>query len=271
MPPPGPRETLISAMDKKLSEDLEAVRGVAALIVLIAHTAQWFVLPLIGIDHPFRTVISTSAHLAVLVFFVLSGYVVTHSLVKNYERNQGIDAGGFIVARLARIVPPGVFAVILSAGVAAVILGFGLHGSISFRTASDLYVAREAITIDPTNILACVFFSNGLIPGTGEVITNGPLWSLSIEFWLYFVALLGSIVITERPRGGRGQNSLFSCAVVGLLMFGLLMVFQIVDFWQYALYWAMGSMLLLASEFEALSKLRNFIFFGFLAILIVAK
>ena len=259
-------------IDKSLSKNLETVRGLAAFIVLLAHTSQWFVTPLVGIDHPGIFAIRHAAHFSVLIFFALSGFVITNSLVLNKERNGYIDSFSYIKSRIVRIVPPGVAACLFALAVAVIILALDLHGSETFRTDYDLYVAREQITLRWQNVVASFLLSNGVVPGTGPIITNGPLWSLSIEFWIYFVALLVAIALSGISSSDsilRNSGLVSAIAILMLLGFTIGRPF---DLMQYVFYWLLGSLLFARTKFPALVRYLFLSVFlcGILALIIFA-
>src|ERR1700722_4319361 len=94
---------MLAAM--KRLHSLDGVRGLLALYVLLGHVAPFAVLP----DWVQDTVSHGGA--AVDVFFVLSGLVITQSLV-----HAGGHATPFLVARFARIFP--VFLLVFAIAVA---------------------------------------------------------------------------------------------------------------------------------------------------------
>lgn len=222
-------------MDQKLSRDLEGARGFAAFLVFLAHINQWLIQPLTGLETTHRYVLSTCSHLSVLVFFTLSGYVIGQSLLANIRRNGLLNDGEFIRNRIIRIVPPFLFAFLLSVLVSVVIQAFGLYGSRGFQLPGDLYSPRGTIALDWKSTLATLFLSNGVIPNSQTIPTNGPLWSLAIEVWLYGIALLG--VIFHQRRFGDTAGRLAFLALIG---FGVLMLNNLGVFLQCALYWGIG-------------------------------
>src|SRR5215467_2969310 len=76
-------------MRQKLSS-LEALRGLAALVVLGSHSLSGNLRP-------------QSGYLAVDLFFVLSGFVIAHAYRDRIER--GLTIGAFIKLRLIRLYP----------------------------------------------------------------------------------------------------------------------------------------------------------------------
>ena len=141
---------------------LESVRGIAAVVVVVYH-----VIALYG-D------ISGSGMVAVVVFFVLSGFVLARSL----ERD--CDAARFARRRFFRLVPPAAAVVALLAC---------LHWRFGF------YVGYEG-SFDPFNVLL-----NALLVRSD---LNGVMWSLTVEafaapfvfgaFWLLRSRGVGPLV-----------------------------------------------------------------------------
>jgi len=71
--------------------DLDGLRGVAILFVIVAH--------LVGVDR------GPLAMTGVTVFFVLSGFLITRLLVAERERTGRVSFGRFYLRRVARLAP----------------------------------------------------------------------------------------------------------------------------------------------------------------------
>lgn len=81
-------------MDKRLSKGLDAIRGAASLYILVGHSFEWFVLPVWGPNA--LEPIGELAYLAVIVFFVLSGYVISNSLIVNWRSGGSVDGHKYL-------------------------------------------------------------------------------------------------------------------------------------------------------------------------------
>jgi peptidoglycan/LPS O-acetylase OafA/YrhL len=244
-------------MDSNLSLKLDALGGYSALAVLFAHVKQWFVPPVTGIETTNRYVWNAISYYAVLAFFVISGYVITHSLLENRRKNGQINKASFLRSRALRILPPFIAALSFSILVATGIQHYSLHGATGFRTPADFYVARHNVTLNPRDVWATAFLSNGVIPGTGTIVTNGALWPLSYEVWLYGFALL--VAIACEPKQRSRWISIAALAVVALLLRKNQMFFE------YAIYWAYGAAL--ALYLHAKARWRFFpLFVGLVAL-----
>ena len=173
------------------SEFLGFLRGLASTIVLLAHGVQIFLYRRIGYEHGLGLYTGNAATLAVMFFFVLSGFFITLSLIRNFSRHGRLHLGEFVCARLLRLYPPLLFSLVLCLVIYAVVHGFGLHGSVTYRFPEDFApaaVAREKIELRATDLCAAATFSARVF--WAEVPRmNGPLWSLMYEFWYYTLAL----------------------------------------------------------------------------------
>lgn len=145
---------------------LEAARGGAALYVMMHHAVprslEVFGLPIASL---FRL-----GQEAVVVFFLLSGFVIAHSVLR-----KEFSGPAYLRARFLRIFVPFIPALAIAYLVQSLING----GPV----APDL----------PTligNLLMLQDFS--LFPGNvvDTYMGNNPLWSLSYEWWFYMVFLL---------------------------------------------------------------------------------
>jgi peptidoglycan/LPS O-acetylase OafA/YrhL len=69
----------------------ELLRGIAAIIVLIVHAIQLYWFRLIGSSNEIALISGLFGRHAVLLFFLLSGYLITLSILTNIIRNQRFD------------------------------------------------------------------------------------------------------------------------------------------------------------------------------------
>lgn len=232
------RETAPSAMDESFSLWLDAFRWVAALCVVITHTGNRLLTNINDIDLPQRTVVHYGftfltgfAHQAVMVFFVLSGFLVGGSLMREWQRTGTVDLPLYLMKRLVRlwVVLLPALVLVIAANAAALWL-FDAQSYGIFQT-QDL-LGRMA-----PGAFAC----NALFLQTvacWEYGRNAALWSLSNEFW-YYVAFPMLVMGVLPGRSGRRNRALL------LLMAGLLAVltaFQFTGAWigPYFIIWLAG-------------------------------
>ncbi|MEN8419325.1 acyltransferase [Acinetobacter baumannii] len=179
-----------NSIAKTASPQLDSLRGFSALIVLFAHANQVLIAPYTTLFSGVAGLLSQSA---VMVFFVLSGFLIGKSLTKNYNNNNGLDLIGYLRDRFNRIYPPFIFSIFL------VVILYTLSPLI-FPSGTNLFfeaynLARPSFDITIAETLRSLFFLNGFIGDT--ISSNGPLWSLSFEVWYYILA--GLVFKSSKP------------------------------------------------------------------------
>ncbi|MEO6876120.1 MAG: acyltransferase [Opitutaceae bacterium] len=83
--------------------NLDGIRGIAILMVLLGHTAQNYQ-PLNEVARRWLMVFANSSG-GVRLFFVLSGYLITGLLLREYPRTSTLALGNFYWRRIVRIFP----------------------------------------------------------------------------------------------------------------------------------------------------------------------
>lgn len=148
---------------------LDALRGVAALIVLWYHCFEGFAADVV-------TQHCNHGYLAVDFFFILSGFVIGYAY-DDRLRSGVLSTGGFFKRRLIRLHPMVVFGVIF--------------GAVCFIIGGRQNWAGETIPVK--FVLLALLFNLFMIPlspgqkadvrGNGEMFPlNGPHWSLFFEY-----------------------------------------------------------------------------------------
>ena len=175
-------------------DELQSLRGIAALVVMIGHCLAYGQRPY-WID---RLLEVFNGHGCVVIFFVLSGFVLARSLRRSaFDRG---DIGSFYVRRLFRIYPALWAASLLS--LAYVML---LHWQVPVEDSSAWFqerFKREYFT--PLGIAASFAGALGfLIP---------PVWSILVE--LAYSAAMPFVVLVAR----RGTIALFTLTIVALIV-----------------------------------------------------
>ena len=175
------------------------MRGIAAFLVLIEHWRNAFFLDFPQIQQHRAIwgplyVISGAGHQAVIIFFVLSGYLISGTVLRAIRRSQW-SWPRYLIHRLVRL-----WLVLIP----ALILGFawdtlGLH----LNRAPMLYAGAGGnhltAPVAPA-LTAATFFGNLaflqtiVVPPLGS---NGALWSLANEWWYYILFPLVACVIAR--------------------------------------------------------------------------
>ena len=153
-------------MTREFSTYLNLLRLSAAMAVFFGHCA-WLWTP--GHLGPFR---AYGCIVPVLVFFVLSGFVIGYSAE---HRDRG--AGDYAVNRAARI-----YSVALPALVATFMLD-----AVGRSVASELYSAAFGYSIlhPVRQFMRAALFVNEIWWSRSAPGSNGPFWSLAYEVWYY--------------------------------------------------------------------------------------
>jgi len=196
---------------------LDLTRGLAALMVMTSHWRNLFFIDFHEVMHNSRLLgsvcvvpylLTGAGHQAVVIFFVLSGYFISGSVLRQLHRGEW-RWSEYAVHRLARlwtVLLPGLLLCALWDRVGLALaqarpfyLNLGLPGGGAGQAASQLSLK--------------VFFGNlfflppVLMPTFG---TDTALWSLVNEFWYYLLFPL-AVVALRRPTAWRTR-----CICVGL-------------------------------------------------------
>ena len=153
-------------------------------------------------------------HSAVIVFFVLSGFLVGGSVLNELRETGGLRVKVYAVARVARIYSVLIPALVL--GATADWLGLRVvHASAVYEYAhfSSILGQNVAETLNAGTFVANLSCLQTIVrPNLGS---NGPLWSLANEFWYYF--LFPALLITVWPRTAWRMRIIAAVLAVALL------------------------------------------------------
>jgi peptidoglycan/LPS O-acetylase OafA/YrhL len=167
-----------SESDRQHFEFLDGLRGLACLAVVLNHVK----IPILEDQMPagLWTYTFHKGGLGVLVFFVLSGYVIAYSL--RSTDGSAAAAANFMERRTIRITPPYYVALVVSLVVSGM----------SARLTGD-----EWFVPDAGNAVAHLLYLPGLL---GLPMINGIYWTLYIEMQFY-LAMCVVIWALGRARG----------------------------------------------------------------------
>jgi peptidoglycan/LPS O-acetylase OafA/YrhL len=187
-------------LTRSASAYLDIIRSLAATTVVLGHLRALFF-----VDEATATsvvaklfyAVATSGHQAVMAFFVLSGFFISSSVLRNLKlgtwswRDYAIDRG----VRLYIVLVPG-----LALGGLWDFVGsrFFNGGGIYSTPLAGLGEFIPAHQLNISSFFGTLFFLQ--TRATTVFGSNGPLWSLFNEFWYYllFPALL--LLIFSIPR-----------------------------------------------------------------------
>lgn len=197
---------------------LDAIRAASALIVMVGHLRNAMLPDFQDLQNPsgFDRVFylfSGMGHQAVLVFFVLSGYLVGGAALG--QRVQ-FSVANYGVARLSRLWTTLIPALVLT-WIADQVLLSNLPFFFQSPAAANWHSAPVPDTYSATlgTALANAFFLQTIVSSTFG--TNGPLWSLANEAWYY--AMFPLLMLSVWPDKAKRPATIIrlACATAVLI------------------------------------------------------
>jgi peptidoglycan/LPS O-acetylase OafA/YrhL len=176
--------------------DLEGLRGIAVVLVLLFHAGLPFV---------------TGGYVGVDVFFVLSGFLITGLLVRELEGTGTVSLVSFYARRARRLLPAAALCLLVTVAVAALVLPPLRVPDVSADgIAAALYVSNLRFAFEATDYLASEAAPSPLL----------HYWSLGVEeqFYLVWPALL---LLVARGGGRVVRRVAIAAVVVGVASLGL--------------------------------------------------
>ena len=185
---------------------LTSLRELAALwVVLFHYSAIYF--PRLDVGN--YTSFIAKGYLAVDLFFMLSGFVMTHVYYRAFSQSITKHYRNFLVARIARLYPLHLLVLLLFVATAftSQLLSYVKTGSF------------QGIPLEGPRsfgaLVANLFMLQGL--AAGELSWNYPAWSISIEFIAYLGFPFALPAIWRAKAPAKFMIALFLVAAMGLL------------------------------------------------------
>lgn len=196
-----------------LSSYLDLFRWLAAFAVVLTHVKHrflvewWADLESVHKHGAMKAFFAVGelGHQGVVVFFAMSGFLVGGPLLEKWRASAPLKMPDYTVRRLSRLLLVLIPALILT--VLFDRIGYRVLGiEAPYLAYRDFAEANKVSTF----IGNLFFLQEIFVPPFGS---NGPLWSLSYEFWYYF--LFPAILITTYPKSSVKTRVLSGiCAVV---------------------------------------------------------
>ena len=187
---------------------LTALRGLAALwVVLFHYTALYFP----RLDMTGHSWLIGKGYLAVDLFFMLSGFVMTHVYHRAFCESVKQNYRSFLVARVARLYPLHVVVLLLFVATALLVQ---LPAYASTGTA-------EGIPLTGTRSLAAAIANLFMLQGLSaeHLSWNYPSWSISVEFMAYLAFPLILPMVWRASGPAKLVLLLLICAALSLFAY----------------------------------------------------
>jgi peptidoglycan/LPS O-acetylase OafA/YrhL len=213
-------------------------RWIAAILVVISHLRSLIFVDFeqVANKNPLNKIfyfLTGLGHQSVIVFFVLSGYLIGNSVLRQIDKKQ-FSWQKYGLNRFTRLYSVLIIALFLT-------LLFDLIGS--KYDLIGMYSGKQNLATLPFNVLehqTVLHFLSSLFMLQGTVLapfgSNGPLWSLANEFWYYIIFPLNCILIYNF------RNSRFKTLEIGVnvIITVLIYLFLSKEILMYYLVWLTG-------------------------------
>jgi peptidoglycan/LPS O-acetylase OafA/YrhL len=210
------------------SVHLDAIRGLAALIVVFGHTRSlYFTSTAVPRENPKagsvpapgassvradETVAAakspvpgsvsntkiTIGNEAVMIFFVLSGFLVGGSVLRSLRKKSWLWRD-YLTKRLTRL-----WVVLIPALIAGLVIDhagqwlFGMRSIYGSPPGQLIVVGDLASRLGLATLLGNLFFTQGIL--VQDFGVNESLWSLTFEFWYYILFPLLAVALLSRSK-----------------------------------------------------------------------
>jgi len=217
-PPAAPVPASTSGTAREVRADLEGLRGVAVVAVLLFHLGvPWTTGGFVGVD----------------AFFVLSGFLITGLLIREHERTGRISLPAFYARRVRRILPAALVTIAVTVTVAAFVL--------APLDVPEVTLDGAAAALSVGNIRFAIGATDYFGPSMPSPFRH--FWSLGVEEQFYL--LWPALMILAFARGGsRRRVALVITGVVAASLAGSIWLTGIDQPWAFYSYptraWQLG-------------------------------
>jgi peptidoglycan/LPS O-acetylase OafA/YrhL len=221
-----------SIQGTRASQHLDLIRGLAAVAVLVYHVRYRFFLDYADVPShdPFTVagyLVTSFGHDAVMVFFVLSGFLIGSTVVRSFRTDRWTWTE-YLTSRIVRL------QVVLLPGLLLTLFWdrLGLH----WFGARDIYTGvMRGYTQDffevSSRLSGGAFLCNAAFLQDLRCVpygSNAALWSLSFEFWYYIVfPLLALGLVATQPMARRVACVILGAAVLFMIRGPIVQYFPI--------------------------------------------
>lgn len=159
-------------------KNLNSLRCIAALIVLLSHVDQ--LINIYGVRDQFKTwfVFPVKAEFGVILFFALSGFLITYLLLVENKANKTINIKAFYIRRALRIWP------LYFLTIALALFVYPFINILAFK---DYEVAVIWTKLPLKLFFYCIFMPNMVMDFLGFIPYATHSWTIGAEEQFYFV------------------------------------------------------------------------------------
>jgi peptidoglycan/LPS O-acetylase OafA/YrhL len=159
-------------------KNLNGLRFIAALIVLVSHVSQ--LIDYLGVKEKFAPVINSpvQGELGVLLFFALSGFLITYLLLLEDQLTSTVSIKAFYIRRILRIWPLYFLTILLA---------FFVLPFIGFLNYKGYDVAAIWLKLPCKLFFYCIFMPNIVMDFLGFVPYATHTWTIGAEEQFYFI------------------------------------------------------------------------------------
>lgn len=185
---------LVAPIQSGFRPDVQGLRAFAVAAVILAHVTGWPSGGFVGVD----------------VFFVISGFLITGLLLREYDKTGTISFTGFYKRRAKRILPASIAVLIATVAAASLLLPKTRANDTLLDAVWSFFFAgnwRYAAT-------GTDYFQEGTAPSPLQ-----HFWSLSVEEQFYFIwpwLLLAVFALTPRAAGSSRRRMVAGALMVAL-------------------------------------------------------
>lgn len=176
--------------------DIQGLRMVAVMLVVLSHLFGWPRGGFIGVD----------------VFFVISGFLITGSLLHTLEKTGRISFSSFYRRRIRRIVPAATLVLVITCIASySIFLTSRFQSTLVDALWAFLFVSNWRFAIDGTDYFTAA----------GPVSPLQHYWSLSVEEQFYFVwpvVILAIGLLVAHKAWSRQVRTAISAGVMGVVV-----------------------------------------------------
>lgn len=185
-------------LDTKFRAEIQGIRAIAVLMVVFYHSEVLIKSGFVGVD----------------VFFVISGYVITKSLMHEIARKEVVSIKGFYARRVRRLLP----------GLAVMLTTVLLLSSWMSVISSRVQTVRTGLfaAFSSSNLFLFRFRPDGYFVVAEKSNALLHTWSLSIEeqFYLIFPLLVFLVTfLSQKLKVSQSKVHLYFFGALGLLSF----------------------------------------------------